>query len=295
MTTCQAGPKRVSGPMATHDIVWSRGANPTRSTPPPETAPGHLGSPTGKENPDTTSQQGNNAAGLTQTHSEPSPYTLPPIKYALSIRQRKSPAGGHLPGFNSNSRRRLDQKRHQPDHRQGFVHPMPNVRRYTNPRYLRKCRKGPSFMSARNLNLTTPRWLGDPETALVAIQVVFNGQMQGQWGKALCPIHQGRKRNLGLRVKEGRIYGNCWSRGCKDSMGPAAFYAPPEQITGVRCSPRPHETLNHPTPRRSQRQRLNETNSGIVAPLRKTEQVSLLITKTAQQQTSTLKRKQHPQ
>ena len=49
----------------------------------------------------------------------------------------------------------------------------------------------------------------------------------------------------------------------------------------------------HPTPK--QRQPLGETNLGIVAPPRKTEQVSLLITKTTQQQTSTLIRKQHPQ
>ena len=148
-------------------------------------------------------------------------------------------------------------------------------------------------MSARNLNLTTPRWLGDPETALVAIQAALNGQMRGQWVKVLCPIHQGRKLNLGLRVKEGRIYGNCWSKGCKDSLGPAAFYAPPAQITGVRFSPGSHETL--PPALRSRRQPLGETNPGIVAPPRKTEQVSLLITKTTQQQTSTLIRKQHPQ
>ena len=112
-------------------------------------------------------------------------------------------------------------------------------------------------------------------------------------GQSALPHTQGSNPNFSLQVKEARIYDHYWSKGYKYRPGPATFYAPPEQITGVRFSPRPHETLNHPTLRRSQRQRLGETNPGIVAPLRKTEQVRLLITKTMQQQTSTLKRKQH--
>ena len=101
-------------------------------------------------------------------------------------------------------------------------------------------------MSADNQN--PPQWPGDPETALLSIQAALNGQRQGQWVKAPCPIHQGRKRNLGLRVKEGRIYGNCWSKGCKDSLGPAAFYAQLEQITGVRFSPGTYEAPNRTAP-----------------------------------------------
>ena len=164
---------------------------------------------------------------------------------------------------------------------------------YINPRRLRQRRREASFMSAENPNPTPPQWPGDPETALLSIQAALNGQRQGQWVKAPCPIHQGRKLNLGLRVKEGRIYGNCWSKGCQDSLVLAAFYAQLEQITGIRFSPGRHEAPN--PPRRSRRQPLGETNPGIVAPPRKTEQVSLLITKTTQQQTSTLIRKQHPQ
>ena len=99
-------------------------------------------------------------------------------------------------------------------------------------------------MSAGNPNPTPPQWPGDPETALLFIQAALNGQRQGQWVKAPCPIHQGRKLNLGLRVKEGRIYGNCWSKGCKDSLDLAAFYAQLEQITGIRFSPGRHEAPN---------------------------------------------------